>query len=94
MVVTRESSYILTAEGVYAIDRTAHAEAVRKVNRLTSDRRVWESQSDELKKKLSTAAEPAREKLNEQIASFEQRIRNADAEEKRLRGSCVRWRYP
>ncbi|MHC4681864.1 MAG: methyltransferase domain-containing protein, partial [Planctomycetota bacterium] len=94
MVVTRESSYILTAEGVYAIDRTAHAEAVRKVNRLTSDRRVWESQSDELKKKLNTATETAREKLNEQIASFEQRIRNADAEEKRLRGSCVRWRYP
>jgi len=36
MAVTRESSYILTQDGVYAIDRAAHSEAVRRANKLAS----------------------------------------------------------
>ncbi len=94
MAVTRDSSYILTEEGLYAIDRAAYSQAVAKANRLSSDRLRWESQSDELKKKLDAADETARQKLSEQIADLDERIRNAHEEERRLKNTCVRWRFP
>ena len=93
MTVTRDFSYIVTKQGVYAIDRTAHAEAVSKVNRLTGNRRKWQSESDGLKKKLGSSDEAAREKLNEQITELAKKISRANAEEKQLKGSSIHWRY-
>ena len=92
MAVTREFSYIVTQQGVYAINRAAHADAVSRVNRLSADQRQWQSRVDGLKKKLGSSDE--REKLNEQIAELTAKIGAARAEEKRLRGSGFQWRYP
>jgi outer membrane protein assembly factor BamB len=94
MVVTRDFSYIVTREGVYAIDRAAYSEAVRKVNRLARERATWESQSEQLKQKLSAADETTRKKLNEQITALAEKINSAYEQEKRLKTTCVRWRYP
>ena len=94
MTVTRNFSYIVTQQGVYAINRATYAEAVSKVNRLTANRRQWQSESDRLKKKLGSSGEAAREKLNEQIAELTKKINQANAAEKRLRGSSFQWRYP
>jgi len=93
MAVTHEFSYIVTQQGVYAIDRAAHAEAVSKVNRLTANRKNWQSESDNLKKKLGSSDGAAREKLDGQIADLATKINHANAEEKRLKGSSFLWRY-
>jgi outer membrane protein assembly factor BamB len=93
MAVTRNASYILTQDGVYAIDRAAHSEAVRKANKLTGDRRKWQTQVDESKKKLASTDETAREKLSGLIAELSEKISNADAELKRLKSTSFKWRY-
>lgn len=94
MAVTRQSSYILTQDGVYAIDRAAHSEAVRKANKLASDSKKWQSQVNESKKKFASADQSARGKLSEQIKELSKRITDAGAEQKRLRATSFKWRYP
>ncbi len=93
MAVTRESSYILTQDGVYAIDRAVYSEAVSKAASLARDRKTWERQRDKFKTKLSSADETAREKLNEQIDELNKKIADAGQEERRLKGSSFQWRY-
>jgi outer membrane protein assembly factor BamB len=93
MTVTREFSYILTKEGVYAVNRAAYSEAVSKAGRLARNRQIWESQRDEFKKKLGSADESTREKLNERIDELSKKIADAAREERRLKGSSFQWRY-
>jgi outer membrane protein assembly factor BamB len=93
MIVTPEFSYIVTLEGVYAINRKIYADAVSKTGRLARDRQTWENQRDEFKKKLSSADEDMRAKLNKSINELSKRIADAAQEERRLRGSSFQWRY-
>jgi len=93
MTVTPEFSYIVTSEGVYAINRKFYAEAVSKAGRLARDRQIWQSQLDECKKKLGSADESNREKLNERIDELSKKIIEAAKEERRLKGSSFQWRY-
>jgi outer membrane protein assembly factor BamB len=93
MTVTPEFSYIVTLEGLYAINRAVYAEAENKVGRLARDRQTWESQIDEFKKNLNSAGETSREKINERINELSEKIADAGREERRLRGSSFQWRY-
>ncbi|UCF16809.1 MAG: PQQ-binding-like beta-propeller repeat protein, partial [Phycisphaerales bacterium] len=94
MVVTRGSSYILTKGGLYAIDRTAHSEAVRRANKLARDSRKWQGQAEELKKRLASADQSARGKLGKQIEELSNKIAQAGAEQERLKTTSFKWRYP
>ncbi|MHC4074081.1 MAG: hypothetical protein ACYTGS_18955 [Planctomycetota bacterium] len=62
-------------------------------NKLTGDRRKWQTQVDESKKKLASADGTAREKLSALIAELSEKISNADAELKRLKSTSFKWRY-
>ena len=93
MAVTSESSYILTRDGVYAIDRAGHSEAVRRANKLASDSRRWQGQVDELKKEFASAGQSARGKLSKQIEELSKEIADATAEQKRLKATSFKWRY-
>jgi outer membrane protein assembly factor BamB len=93
MTVTPEFSYIVTSQGVYAIKRAAYAEAVSKVSNLAASERAWQGEMDKLKKKLASGDEAAREKLNKQVAALTEKINQANAEERRLKGSSFEWRY-
>ncbi|MHC4581581.1 MAG: outer membrane protein assembly factor BamB family protein, partial [Planctomycetota bacterium] len=93
MVVTRRSSHILTKGGLYAIDRTAHSEAVRRANKLASDSRPWQGQAEELKKKFASADQSARGRLNKQIEELSKKIAQAGAEQERLKTTSFKWRY-
>ena len=93
MTVTPEFSYIVTGEGVYAINRTVYAEAVSKAGKLARDRKIWKSQLDDSKTKLGSADESSREKLNERIDELTKKIADAAREERRLKGSSFQWRY-
>jgi len=92
MAVTSESSYILTRDGVYAIDRAAHSESVRKANKLAGDSRKLQSQLDESKRKFASADQSLRERLGEQIKGLSKKIADADAEVKRLKATSFKWR--
>jgi outer membrane protein assembly factor BamB len=94
MAVTRDFSYILTEEGVYAIDRAAYSKIAGEGAKLVADRQTWQTQSDALKDRLDAAGQDARETLSEQIADLAERIRNAKEQGERLRSGCIRWRYP
>jgi len=93
MTVTPEFSYIVTLEGLYAINRAVYTEAENKVGKLARDRQTWESQRNEFKIKLSSADEDTRAKLNESIDELSKKITDAAREERRLRGSSFQWRY-
>ena len=93
MAVTREFSYILTAEGAYAIDRTAHAQAAREGSKFINFRQTWQTQLDALRSKLRAADEAARQELNQQAAELAEKISSAEQEEQRLKSTCIRWRY-
>ena len=93
MAVTSESSYILTLDGVYAIDRAAHSESVRKAKKLAGDSRKWQGQVDELKKKFASADQSARGRISGQIQELSKKIVQAGAEEKRLKATSFKWRY-
>jgi outer membrane protein assembly factor BamB len=93
MTVTPEFSYIVTEQGVYAINRKVYADAVNKSARLAQDRQTWESQRDEFKTKLSSADEDTCAKLNDSIDELSKKIADAAQEERRLRGSSFQWRY-
>ena len=93
MTVTRDSSYIVTREGVYAINRTFYNEAVSKAGRLARNRQIWEGQLNEFKTKLSSADEATREKLNKRIDELSKKTAEAAREERRLKGSSFQWRY-
>jgi outer membrane protein assembly factor BamB len=93
MTVTPEFSYIVTEQGVYAINRKVYTDSVSKTAGLARNRQIWESQRDEFKTKLSSADEDTRAKFNESIGELSKRIADAAQEEKRLRGSSFQWRY-
>ena len=93
MTVTPEFSYIVTSEGVYAINRKVYADAESKAASLAKERQAWESQRDESKAKLSSADENERAKLNERIDELAGKIADAAQEERRLKGSSFQWRY-
>ncbi len=93
MTVTPEFSYIVTGDGVYAINRAIYAEAVSKAGKLARDRKIWKSQLDDSKTKLGSADESNREKLNERIDELTKKIANAAREERRLKSSSFQWRY-
>jgi outer membrane protein assembly factor BamB len=93
MTVTPEFSYIVTEQGVFAINRKVYADAVSKSARLARDRQTWESQQDEFKTKLSSADEETRKKLNVSIDELSRKIADAAQEERRLRGSSFQWHY-
>ncbi len=93
MAVTDESSHILTQDGIYAIDRRAHSQAVRKANKLASDSRKWQSQLAALKKEFASATESNQGKLRDQIQELSKKISDAGAEQKRLKATSFKWRY-
>ena len=94
MVTTRDVSYVLTLDGIYAINRTAHANAVRGTDRLISERRELGRQLTSLRRRFSYADENSRKQLNGQIDELTGKIGLVGAEEERLKDSTCEWYYP
>jgi len=94
MVLTRRDAYVLTQRGVYAINRAAYSEALRRTNELASERRKLAKALQELRKRLKDADEATGKDLNRQIDATTGEIGKLTAEEKRLKDSSYRWHYP
>ena len=94
MVLRDNTAYVLTAGGVYAIDRKAHAEAVRQVSRSAEKRKALGKESAQLKKDLEKADAQQARKKRERIDEITRIIADHLAQEKRLQNSCFTWHLP
>ena len=94
MVLRDQTAYVLTASGIYAIDRKRHAQAVREADRSAKTRKALGDELAQLSKDLEKAdAEPAQE-MRQRIDEITRVIADQRAEEKRLQESCFTWHFP
>jgi outer membrane protein assembly factor BamB len=93
MVPTREMSYVLTAEGVYALDRQAHAKATAEAKELSGKRSSLENQSHALKEKLEEAGDQETEGIKETVSELERQIMAIRKEKRQLRKTSYAWQY-
>ncbi|MHC4172540.1 MAG: outer membrane protein assembly factor BamB family protein [Planctomycetota bacterium] len=93
MVLTSEVCYVLTKNGIYAINRARYTEAVRKVDKLVNERKKLASQLSNLRSKLGSADEKAGKEINRQIDELTHKTATLATQERRLRGSSYDWRY-
>ena len=93
MVLTVDSSYVLTREGIYGLDRIVYSDAVKKVGKSAEERKSLGKELDELRKKLKSADAEAGKEISKQIDRITHTINELAAEERRLRGSSFKWHY-
>lgn len=94
MVLTREVSYILTKDGIYAINRAGYIKAFRKSGELANERKRLANQITRLKSKLKSAVNKAVKEINLQISDLTRKAASLAVEDRRLRNSSYEWRYP
>lgn len=94
MVLTAEVAYVLSTDGIYAIDRAKHSTAVEKA-------RVFEVQRDklgkelaELRSKLRSADEQTGNQLREQMSQIARQLDELAEQEKQLKDSSYGWHWP
>lgn len=92
MVATRRISYVLTGDGVYAIDRAAHSQAVEKAKELAKKRKELVEKLSKLRKKFAEPTENS-EKINQQASRIVSRLNELAAEDERLKNSSYKWHY-
>jgi len=90
MVITKNTSYILTDTGICAIDRAVYAQATQAASE-------YDKLSDKLaglRKKLETADETTKQQISQQIDAMTGTIDDLGAKAQRLKKSCVLWKNP
>lgn len=85
MVVTREVSYILTDEGIFAVNRAGYAEAGKEAAALAAEQK-------ELRSRLSKLTKES-EETTEEMESLAHRILDIDGEMDRVKASSCSWRF-
>ena len=93
MVLTREVSYVLAKDRIYAINRPRYLKAVRDANKLASERKKLAIQLSGLKNQLESANDTGGKRIKRQIDELTRKDTAMVAEEKRLRDSSYEWRY-
>ncbi len=93
MVLTREVSYVLAKDRIYAINRPRYIKAVREANGLASERKKLAIQLSSLKSQLESANDKAGEKIKRRIDELTRKDASMAAEEKRLKNSSYEWHY-
>jgi outer membrane protein assembly factor BamB len=94
MVLQDKMAYVLTASGVYAIDRKAHTRAVAEVNRSTAKRKALGQELVKLRKDLAEADAEKAQKMRTRIDEITSVTAGYLAQEKRLQNSCFTWHFP
>ena len=92
IVPTRDMSYVLTQEGIYAINRTEYARAMKEGTPLIGERKTLDKKLGSLKRSIANSAE-RNEKVELQIEEATKRLAAVDAKEGELKQSCLRWHY-
>ena len=95
MVMTRESSYVVTRQGIYAINRAKYASAAKTASQQADTQKKMNDLLVRMKGELDSATDEFREVINQQIDQMEQRIAAVrEAEVERLKSTTCDWHYP
>ena len=93
MALTPEVSYVLTRDGMFAIDRAVHAEAEKEGKKLEYEREKLTAEIESLRTQRARAEGDAREILDKQVQECFDKIGGLDREGQRLKESTIKWRY-
>jgi outer membrane protein assembly factor BamB len=94
MVVRDKIAYVVTPAGVYAIDRDAHAQAVRKAAAGTKQREALAKELTGLRKSVELARGEEQAKIQARIEEIGRLTAASLATERRLQSSCTTWHLP
>ena len=92
MVLTHNTSYVLTQQGIYAINRAGYAQAVKKTGQLTKERKALAKELAKLRMNNADLVK-SNKKINLRIDEITSRLAVINKEEGVLKKSCLRWHY-
>jgi len=91
MVVNNHHSYLVTQQGIYAINRAVFSKAEREAKALSDRRNALNKKLDKLKSGLRTAQAAERAEIEQQIKSTSGTIGELAAAEKKEKDSSFEW---
>ncbi|HOE10693.1 MAG TPA: PQQ-binding-like beta-propeller repeat protein [bacterium] len=94
LVVTPENSFVLTPEGVYAIDRVKYPEINKRLQELASEEANIRRRIADLRAKLAQADQATKDSVNEEIAQISSRMKAIQQEQGQLKSAACRWFAP
>jgi outer membrane protein assembly factor BamB len=94
MVVARDLTFILTKNGIYAVDRKAYAKAVKTVAAATAEQGKLRKNLAALRKKREMAFENAATELEGKMEETARLLLDLDDRIRDARASSYRWKYP
>ncbi|MBN1345124.1 MAG: PQQ-binding-like beta-propeller repeat protein [Phycisphaerae bacterium] len=93
VVVAPEITYILTTEGVHAIDRKAYAELSEAAKLQASQKTALNKLISSTRGQLAKAKSDRRKGLEKRLADAGKKLSEMDAEAERLKSKTEKWRY-
>lgn len=93
MAVTGRFSYVLTIDGIYAINRSQYSDSVSKVDSYSRQRKDLGNKLKQLKKAGEAADELQKEQVAKQIDEVTKQIAKLADGEKKARGQSFMWQY-
>ena len=94
LVVSPDSTYLLTHTEIYAIDRTRYADAMKERKEAIETRRKLGEKVAELRKKKAKASAEEIAEIDEEIQESTETMVVLDEKRKSLESSLVKWRRP
>jgi len=93
MVITRDVSYVLTKDGIYAINRKTYASAAKEADEPAKERKKLEDELKNIRKEARAADEKTSKEINQQIDELTRKTASLAAKEKRFRDLNSQWHY-
>jgi outer membrane protein assembly factor BamB len=94
MVIRDNMAYVLTPTGLYAIERSKHAEAMRQAAGSIKEREALGKELAQLRESQKKAQPQEQAKIRTRIDEIVRLTAASAAEEKRWQDSCVVWHLP
>ncbi|HPA46666.1 MAG TPA: PQQ-binding-like beta-propeller repeat protein, partial [bacterium] len=94
LVVTAQDSFVLTGDGVYAIDRVKYPEINKRLQELASEEANIRRRIMDLRAKTAQADQAKKDTANEEIAQISARMKAIQEEQGQLKSTAYRWFAP
>jgi outer membrane protein assembly factor BamB len=93
IVPTSDVSYVLTLDGIYAVNRNAYAQADSQNAPIAEKQKKLRDRLSQLRRRSRNADELTKKQINEEIEQITAQLTELDAEHKKLRDTTFRWHY-
>jgi outer membrane protein assembly factor BamB len=94
IVPTADVSYVLTLDGIYAVNRSAYAQADDKNKPIAEKQKQLSDQLSTLRRRTRNVDDQAKEQINKEINQITAQLTELDTEQKKLRDTTFPWHYP